>query len=91
MQVAFRASSKPDVFDVAVLVRRVKKKELKNGRIWELINLDHTLPYLVDCDGLEMKPKLVLKMYCKIPMPKWEKYRRERIIKHLRSKKPVIF
>jgi hypothetical protein len=52
--------------DLAILVRNIKMRRKPGARMHYMIaNSEAVLPARVDCDGVAIQPKMVLKVYCK--------------------------
>jgi hypothetical protein len=68
---------------LVIAARRVAARMTRQGYL--LIDLEESIPVALRCDGMEMKPKLILKLYCR---PRSDQ--RERLnwsqLKHLKCK-----
>lgn len=59
------------------------------GTVYKLCNIDQTMPQEVDCSGLRLKVKLVLKVYCRVPELQLKRHRQRQWYDQLLKGKPA--
>jgi hypothetical protein len=89
LSVAFKPEG-DGTYKVGIIVRRVKLKADDLGLCHRMIDLETTLRQLVDCDGMVLNPKLVLKLYCQVPKNCRSRVLRQREVDQIRLRSPRL-
>lgn len=76
-------------FHITVPTSSIKRAD--SFRMFWLADVDKSLPVVVDCEGYPIKPRLILKMFCKLPPNRAAALRKRKAFEGLRSKKPLIY
>lgn len=50
-----------------ITVPCVKLRRSKNKLRYWLVDIEQPLDVVVDCDGMQLRPRIVLKIYCQVP------------------------
>lgn len=88
---SIRFKANPDgTQDVTILFRNVRLQSDAEGRMWWMISYEGNLPQHVVCGRAKLKPKLVVKLYCKMPEAKMETLKKLRVLESIRSNSPLV-
>lgn len=75
-----------------ITVPKARLRRAGDFRRYWFADVEKALPFLVDCDGYEERPRLILKLFCKLKTPQMAGVLRQKaIVKTLRSKSPVLY
>lgn len=58
--------TKDGSYTIQITIKGIRPKPMKAGRIHVLASIDQVLPFAVDFEGVNLKPKLILKLYRKL-------------------------
>jgi len=68
----------------------VVRRPSPNGRVYHLLDYERELPQTIDCFGVPLKPKVVLKAYIKIPQSVFKRVRKAQALAAARAGSPIL-
>ena len=72
-----RIKKTEDGHSIGIAVSKVRPVPGTDFKIWKLVDADFRLPYEFDCEGVKLKPRVILKIYCKMTGPRhWQRQRK---------------
>lgn len=83
----FKLKKHHNGYNLLIAGKSLKLKSTANASVYSLCDLDQTIPAVVECDGVERKLKIVLKVYTRVPQKQLEQQReRRRYLKLLKGR-----
>lgn len=75
---------------LAVVVTNVEPVANGDRSVYLLVDKQVTLKGTVVCDGMKLVPKLIVKLYCKVPAKARKAHQRQLRLESLRARKPIM-
>lgn len=83
--------SNPDgTKDITIAFRNVTLRPDHASRFWWMIDFEGHPRQWVSCEGVAVKPNMIVKLYCRMPEFKVKQVERRRVWKSIRSNSPLL-
>lgn len=77
-------------FDLKFVVKGASLKRSKDCKEWTVVDIIGRLPEYIECDGVQLPAKLVLKVYCRLKGEQYRDYCRRKEAEEVNRRSPLM-